>query len=311
MSDSLPRRLSHRLEYAGFQLLTALANALPERVADRTGAWIGRTAGRIGIRRGVARANLRAAFPDRDTAWIERVLRGSYEHLGREAISILRLPRIPPERWLERVRVPEEEIVALRAALGRGRGAVIVTGHIGGLEAAARTLTALGFTLHAYFQRMTNPLVNAEVERTRAAIGIRLIDRGLGVGPGVEALLHNHLVAIVPDQDARSRGVFVPFLGRPASTFRGPAIMALRADAPIFFGYARREGEGWVAGVREIPVPRTGDPDDVSRRMVAEYTARLEAVVREAPEQYFWQHRRWKTVPPPAATPEPRPGVTV
>ncbi len=311
MSDRLLRRLSHRLEYVGFQLLTALASALPERVADRTGVWIGRAVGWIGVRRAVALANLRAAFPERDQAWIERVLRGSYEHLGREAIGILRLPLIPPGRWLERVRYPDEDITRLRQALTRGRGAVIVTGHIGGLEAAARTLTALGFTLHAYFQRMTNPLVNAEVERTRAAIGIHLIDRGLGVGPGVEALLRNHLVAVVPDQDARSRGVFVPFLGRLASTFRGPAIMALRADAPIFFGYARREGDGWVAGVREIAVARQGDPEEVSRRMVAEYTARLEAVVREAPEQYFWQHRRWKTAPPPAAAPEPRPGVTV
>lgn len=310
MSERLLRRLSHRLEYAGYRLLTAVANALPERTADRTGAWIGRLVERIGIRRQVALENLRAAFPEQDAAWIRRVLRASYEHLGREAISILRLPRIPPDRWLERIRYPEEEMAAVRRALERGRGAVIVTGHIGGLEAAARTLTALGFTLHAYFQRMANPYVDAEVARTRAAIGIQLIDRGRGVGPGVQALLQNHLVAVVADQDARSHGVFVPFMGRPASTFRGPAIMALRANAPIFFGFAKRDGDGWLGGVREVLVPRDGDPDDVSQRMVAEYTARLEAVVREAPEQYFWQHRRWKTMPP-AAAPEPAPGATV
>ncbi len=310
MSRPFLRRLSHRLEYVGYRLLTMVANALPERTADRTGAWIGRLVQRIGIRRQVALANLRAAFPEQDEQWIRRVLRGSYEHLGREAISILRLPRIPPDRWLERVRYPEEEVAAVRRALERGRGAVIVTGHIGGMEAAARTLTALGFTLHAYFQRMANPHVDAEVARTRAAIGIHLIDRGRGVGPGVQALLQNHLVAVVADQDARSHGVFVPFMGRPASTFRGPAIMALRANAPIFFGFARRDGDGWLGGVREVVVPRDGDAEEISRRMVAEYTARLEAVVREAPEQYVWQHRRWKTAPP-AAAPEPAPGVTV
>ena len=292
-------RLSHRLEYAGFKLLSAGALGLAERRADRVGAALGRTIARLGIRADVVLDNLRHAFPEKDEAWIARVARGSWEHLGREAVSILRLPAIPPAEWLARVRYPEEEVAALRAAVARGRGAVIVTGHFGSVEAAALTVTALGIPLCAYFQRLTNPLVDAEVERVRAALGIRLIDRRLGVRPGVEALQRGEAVAVVADQDARTHGVFVPFFGRPASTHRGAAIMALRAQAPIFFGYARREGAGYLGGVRELEVTRQGETDDVVRRIIAAFTAQLEAVARTAPEQYFWQHRRWKSSPSP------------
>ncbi len=302
MSQRRPARLSHRLEHLGFSALERAALRLPEATADRVGAALGRTVARLGIRSDVVLDNLRHAFPEQDEAWIRQVARGSWEHWGREALSILRLPAIPPAQWLERIRYPEEDLVALRAAHARGRGVVIVTGHLGSIEAAALTVTALGFPLAAYFQRMTNPLVDAELERARAALGIRLIDRRLGVRPGVEALGRGECVALVPDQDARTHGVFVPFFGRPASTHRGAAIMALRARAPIFFGYAVRAADGYLGSVRELTSARAGESDDVVRGIIAEFTARLEAAVREAPEQYFWQHRRWKSSP--EATPE-------
>ncbi len=297
MTDRRRTRLSHRLEHLGFTALSTAALRLPEATADRVGAALGRTVARLGIRSAVVLDNLRHAFPERDEAWIRAVARGSWEHLGREALAILRLPAIPPAEWLKRVRYPEAEVAALRAARARGRGVVIVTGHFGSVEAAALTITALGMPLTAYFQRMTNPLVDFEVERTRAALGIRLIDRRLGVRPGVEALQRGEIVALVPDQDARTHGVFVPFFGRLASTHRGAALMALRAGAPIFFGYARRTEDGWLGRVQELDVSRQGESEDVIRRMIAQFTARLEAAVREAPEQYFWQHRRWKSSP--------------
>lgn len=292
-------RLAHRLEHAGFRALSRAALALSDRGADRAGIALGRLADKLGIRREVVLDNLRHAFPERHEDWIAHVARASWEHLGREAVTALRLPAMAPERWLERVTVPAAEVAALRAIHARGRGGVIVTGHFGSVEAAAFTLKAFGMPICAYYQRMTNPLVDEEVARTRAALGIRLIDRREGVGPGVAALQRGELVAVVADQDARTHGVFVPFFGRLASTHRGAAIMALRAEAPIFFGYARRgEADRYVAGVRELEIPREGEPDDVARRMIAAFTERLEAEVRRAPEQYFWQHRRWKSVAP-------------
>lgn len=294
-------RLSHRLEYAGFRAVSSLALALSERRAEGIGASLGRLAARLRIRQDVVLDNLRRAFPEKDEEWLRRVARESWAHWGREALSMLRLPAIPASEWLQRVSYPQEDVTMLRSHHARGRGGVIVTGHFGCLEAAALTVRALGMPLAAYYQRMSNALVDQAIAGARQGVGLHLIDRRQGVKPGVEALQRGELVAVVADQDARTHGVFVPFFGRLASTHRGAAIMALRAGAPIFFGYVRRTPGGYVGGIRELEVARAGSTDDVVYAMTAAFTAALEATVRQAPEQYFWQHRRWKSSPETAA----------
>jgi lauroyl/myristoyl acyltransferase len=62
-------------------------------------------------------------------------------------------------------------------------------------------------------------------------------------------------------------------------------------------GVALRTAEGYDVEGWRLDVDREGDPDDVVYRMTAAFTARLEEVVRSAPDQYLWQHRRWKTRP--------------
>jgi KDO2-lipid IV(A) lauroyltransferase len=66
----------------------------------------------------------------------------------------------------------------------------------------------------------------------------------------------------------------------------------------MFFATAVRQGEHYVGISEEITESREGDLDDVVYRLTAAFTACLEKLVRQWPEQYFWQHRRWKTRPP-------------
>jgi len=106
---------------------------------------------------------------------------------------------------------------------------------------------------------------------------------------------------VVADQDARERGVFVDFLGTPASTARGPALFALRTGAPVFLGLclAVPGAPGrYRCELEEIRFERTGDLDEDVRRLTAAHAAALAERVRREPEQYFWQHRRWRTPPP-------------
>ena len=79
---------------------------------------------------------------------------------------------------------------------------------------------------------------------------------------------------------------------------RGAALMAVRSGAPLFFGAPIRREEHYLAITEEINTPRTGELSEVVHRLTADYTACLESLVRQWPEQYFWHHRRWKTRPP-------------
>ena len=120
------------------------------------------------------------------------------------------------------------------------------------------------------------------------------------------ALLERHgSLAMLGDQDAGSSGLFVDFFGRPASTFKSIALLAMEYKALICVGYARRlENEsmpgGWPRfelGCEEVVDPLEYDSAVALREITQRYTAALERVVRRAPEQYFWVHRRWKSVP--------------
>lgn len=290
---------AHRAEFAAYRAVAGIAARVGEPAALSVGAVIGGFVYRpLGIRRQVAEDNLRRAFPERDEAWVRRTALAAYRHLGREAVAMLRLPRLDRAEILRRVAIPPAQLQALARAAARGRGVVIATGHFGSWEMAGATLAALGHRVTAIVKRIGNPLLDREIRATREAVGMRLIDRWDGSHAGLDALARGDVLAVVADQDARRRGIFVPFFGRPASTYRGAALMALRAGAPLFLGYARRGPDGYIGSVEEVDASRDGPADVVVHRLTAAFTARLEAAIREAPDQYFWQHRRWKTAPP-------------
>ena len=295
---------AHRAEYALFAGATALARVAGDRVGRRVGEVLGRIAYRpLGIRRDVVEANLRAAFPGRDEHWIRRTAAASYAHLGREAVQLLRLAALDRETVIARTTV--DGLYSLREAAERGRGVVVVAGHLGNWELSGAAVAARDVPVSVVVQRQRNPLFNAAINRTRERLGMRVIDRTSAPRGALRALRDGRVVGFVADQDARRNGVFVPFFGRPASTHRGPALFAVRTRAPVFV-IAGTRGDDDRFHVRLSPVDAdlSGDVAEAVRRLTAECAARLETAVRRAPTQYFWHHRRWKTRPrgePPGA----------
>jgi KDO2-lipid IV(A) lauroyltransferase len=188
---------------------------------------------------------------------------------------------------------------AMRAAVEARTGVVIVTGHLGNWEVGSACLAARGLEMDVVMQRQSNPLADAAINANRERLGIHPIDRRHAAKLGLRTLRQGRILGFASDQDARSGGIFVPFFGRPASTHRGPALLALRTGAPLFAATGLRAPDGrYDCRLQRIEVSREGDPDGAVARLTSAYTAVLEAAIRSAPEQYLWQHRRWKSVPP-------------
>jgi KDO2-lipid IV(A) lauroyltransferase len=290
----------HRLEHAGFRVLSASLLALPERVALGVGAVLGWLAGSVlRIRRADVDAHISLAFPDEGTTWRRRVARASYVHLGREGVAMFRLARLDKEAVVARTEVVGLE--PLEAAVSAGTGALVVTGHIGNWELGAAALAARGFPFDVVAKGMANEAFERDLIVARERLGLRVVDMGAAPREVLRSLKAGHLVGLVADQNAGVRGVFVPFFGRLAATARGPALFALRTGAPIFLGLSLRlpgSEARYRVTLRPLPVLATGDLDTDVRVLTAAHTAALEEAVRAVPEQYFWQHRRWKTRPP-------------
>ena len=162
-------------------------------------------------------------------------------------------------------------------------------------------MAARGLPVDAVAKGMANRRFGEALHATRRRLGVGVLDMAVASREGLRSLRGGRIVAMVADQNAREQGVFVPFFGAPAATFRGPALFALRAGAPIFIGVCIRE-PGWPqryrAWTERIDFTPSGDLDADVMRLTEAHTAALEKAVRQAPEQYFWQHKRWKTRPP-------------
>lgn len=291
----------HRLEVLLVRMIQGVERVLGRRVAGGLVAGLARIAYRpLGIRRATVEGHLRQAFPDRDERWVRRTAAASYAHLGREGLSLLRLYRLGQEDVVAETRVLEG-LDALRAAVADGTGAVLVTGHFGNWEIGGAAIAARGVPLDVVVQRQANPLFDRLINDARVRLGMRTIYRGRATRDALRGLREGRVVAFVADQDARRAGVFVPFLGRPASTFRGPAVLALRSGAPVFIGTAVRAPDGgYDVRIRKIPEPPAGELEERTDALTAAHARALEESVRAHPEQYFWHHRRWKTAPPEA-----------
>lgn len=292
-------RLRHRIEYGAFRVLRRSLALLPERVALGLGEGLGFIAGSVlRVRRPVVDDNLAQAFPERSARWRRRVASRSYRHLAREAVATFRLGATSSEQVREATTV--EGLEAFERARAEGRGALVVTGHLGNWEIGGAALAVRGVPVDAVALVQANRLFDRDLVETRGRLGMAVIRRGAAAREVLRSLSRGRVPALVADQNARSAGVFVDFFGRPASTFRGPALFALKTGAALFLGVALRSSrhpQRYRVVLEEVTVERTGDLHADVVALTAAYTRALERWVRAEPAQYFWQHKRWKTRP--------------
>ncbi len=275
--------------------------ALPETWAGRLAVGLGCLAYRADRRhRQVALDNLRHAFPNWSESRRTAIARGCFVHLLRLVVEIARLPRqLSVANWRRRVTlVGGEQVVG---AMLQRRPTFIVTGHLGNWELAGYALGLFGFHTHAIARTLDNPYLDRFLRRFREKTGQRILAKKGEYHEITQVLQSGGVIATLADQDAGPRGVFADFFGRPASTHKAIALMALQFDAPlVVVGVPRvslRPLHFHVI-VEECLDPREyiGRPDAVPA-LTQRYTSALERIIRRHPEQYFWMHRRWKHQP--------------
>jgi KDO2-lipid IV(A) lauroyltransferase len=183
----------------------------------------------------------------------------------------------------------------------RGRGVILVTGHFGNWEMAGYMMAALGIPMNAVARPLDNPLLDKFVGNLRRRTGQNIIIKFGATQEVTRVLNEGHALAFVADQDAGRRGLFVDFFGRKASVYKSIALLAMDMNIPIVVGGAYRTGKKfhYMLEVVDYIFPEDYPRDmDGALAITARYTSSLEKLIRKAPGQYLWVHRRWKTRPP-------------
>lgn len=291
-----PRELT---EYAAFRSAMAALRALPLPQAQRiAAAGARRLFGLGGKRVSYVLANLRIAFPELPEVERRAIGVESYVQFAWHLIDIARSADWGVPDLLERVEVEGRE--HLDAALAKGHGVFGLTMHFGSFEVVMRVVPALGLPMTVIGRPLTNRLLRRDMGAQRTSTGAELLLHR-NVAPQMLRALHKgRIVVALNDQyKRRSKGVFVPFLGVRASTSPGPALIALRAGAPILPAACVRIGPDRHRLVIRPPLelPDTGDRRKDAELLTARGNTALEAFIREHPEQWMWSHRRFRYSP--------------
>ena len=134
----------------------------------------------------------------------------------------------------------------------------------------------------------------------REKYGLQIVTKWGGVSVLQELILNNKNVGFIADQNAGDRGMFVPFFGRLASTYKSIGLLAMRYKIPIAAVHAKRVGGQFQYEVNVTDFIEPSDwagQDDPLYYITARYNRAIEQMIRSAPEQYLWLHRRWKSRP--------------
>jgi KDO2-lipid IV(A) lauroyltransferase len=289
------------LVYLVIRILVCIIQALPLELALGFAGFLARLAYRIDRRhREAARENLQYAFGEEMSPMgRDRVVHSVYAHFCRLLIEIMFLPRrMRLHNWRRFIKLKNQRLFV--DYLLSGRPLLIVTGHFGNWEMAGYTLALLGFRTHAVARPLDNPYLDDFLRRFRERTGQRLLAKKGDFDQMQEILSGGGILATLADQDAGQRGLFIDFFGRPASTHKAIALLALEYSVPIIVSLARNLGQPllYEMATEEVILPEEyqGRPDAV-RALSERFTAALERGICRAPEQYFWLHRRWKHQP--------------
>lgn len=293
--------LIDRLQYVAFRVVAMLVQCWPVNANLRTAKLLGGMMYRLDRRhRERALANLRRSFPDLSERHREVLARRSMEELFMFFIEMLfttRLIRI--DTWARYVRLRNFE-ETLGMMVRRQGGLIMLTGHYGNFEILGYLLATLGFPTSSVARPLDNPYLSDFVFGVRERQGQRIIAKKGATDDVVEAIESGGAVAFVADQNAGSKGMFVDFFGRKASTYKSIGLLAMQYETPVVVGYSRRIDDRFEfeIGVQDVIHPADWKTqEDPLRYITQRYTKALEDVIRADPGQYWWVHRRWKTRP--------------
>jgi KDO2-lipid IV(A) lauroyltransferase len=293
------RERRFRVEAGAASVLGVLVRPLPRAGVLAIGRFLGGLYARFDRRHvAVAIDNLRHAFPDWDEARLKRTARGVYRHFGSVILDLLWMQDRTRDEMMRIVSFAGGEHV--EAALRPGKGFICATGHLGNWEAHAVGHGFAFATAAVVGRPLDNPALDARLVRLRSSSGNAAISKRRALPDILRFLRANKAVAILMDQNVQEDdGIFVTFFGRPASTTPVAAAIAAKTGCAIVPGHSVLLPDGHYLVTYEPPIFFTsrGDRKADVKHLTQELTLRIEAWVREHPEQWLWIHRRWKTQP--------------
>lgn len=243
--------------------------------------------------------NLEMALPALSRGTRRKILCCVYRHLAYQLVEFCRMRRYTPEN--SRDRLATEGLEHYLAAQARGKGVLILTGHLGAWELSSFYYSMMGYPMGMVIRRLDNRKLDAWVNDIRCLHGNYVLHKD-DFGRGLLKAMHaGGTVGILMDTNMTPpQGAFVRFFGISACTGTGLAHVARKTGAAVVPGFMlwRPCEKRYVLQFGpEVEIPRTEDVAADILEGTQRCTSVFETWVRRYPDQWLWIHRRWKTRP--------------
>jgi KDO2-lipid IV(A) lauroyltransferase len=253
----------------------------------------------FGRLRRVGERNLRLAFPQLSAEQRKALLRGTYRHLGWQLVEFCRMNGYTAQNTQDWIRT--EGLEHYLSAQARGKGVLVLTGHLGAWELSSFYHSLMGCPMGMVIRRLDNRLLDQFVNGIRCLHGNRVLHKDDFARGLLTAMRAGDTVGILMDTNMTPpQGVFVDFFGHKACTAAGLARVALKTGAAVLPGFML-----WEAAERryvlhfgqELCFDETGDVEADILAATQQCNDVLESWIRRYSDQWLWIHRRWKTRP--------------
>jgi KDO2-lipid IV(A) lauroyltransferase len=286
--------------YWSFRTVSYVSGKVPLKLSY----WVGSVVGDVVYltwkrHSGNAVSNMRRVLGESaDWRAVKLAARDSFRNYAKTLVDFLRFPHLDVHD-IRRAIPRQHGWENLDAALARGKGVIVVTGHIGNWDLAGALMGTHGLPLNAVADTFEPKKIDDLVNGTREKYGIKIIKLEAGSLKQIfTALKHNEMVLLLFDKPEPEQGVPVQFFGETAWVPAGPAAIARKTGAAIVVGYCvRRPGDKTFHGVFEEPIEYesllTGDKEHDVQTITQQIVNRMEAIIRRHPDQWYMFRPMW------------------
>ena len=227
----------------------------------------------------------------------KEIIRGMFANLGIAVLEILFMPALNKDNIRGLVTFGHPEI--LWEALNEKKGVILLACHFDNWEWLGAALALNGFPLSAVEKPQPERGVSDFLNELRRGAGQEIFARGSSEIIGcARALKKGRMLGLIADQDGGYEGIFVPFLGKMASTPAGPAYFARKFKSPCIPIYIVRKPDGYghqVIVEEPFYYENTGDQKADDYNLTLKMTQSVERIVEKYPDNWLWFQHRWNT----------------
>jgi len=238
-------------------------------------------------------ANLKAIFPDKPAKELRKICRRVFQNFAKYLCDFFRFQKIDAGYIKSNIQVKNRHY--LDETLRKGKGAVILTAHLGNWELGGAVIAQLGYPFWVVALPHKVKKVNDFFDAQRQSKGVKIIPVGKAVRDCISQIKKNNFIALVGDRDFSEKGIILDLFGKPTHFPEGPAALSLITRSPIVPGFMLRNKDDSFTLSFEQPLdfePGKEREKDIAD-LISCYKIIFEDYIRKYPEQWYIFQKFW------------------